>query len=179
VSKAQLRLGFMPFEQYRGHEENRSVKIMYWPRKQKLSKEDMNNQTPVARMQTALKHSLSVIIGDVVRLHDRAITVRTEQSDRLTQITCLGREEKDLHRVLVEFDLRPSTSGKRERTDFRVAFVPTHAMLSEVTWQHHTFSAHGTAPEAAGSVIAGFAAGFFFGQGPTHQAVSHRLHSVR
>lgn len=152
---------------------------MYWPRKQKLSKEDMNNQTPIARMQTALKHSLSVIIGDVVRLHDLATSVRTEHSERLTQITCLGREGKDLRRVLVEFDLRPSTSGKRERTDIRLAFVPSNAMISEVTWQHHTFSAHGTAPEAAGSVIAGFAAGFFFGQGPTHQTVSNRLQSVR
>lgn len=136
----------------------------------------MNNETPVARMQTALKHSLSVIIGDATRLHDSisATRVRTDLGQRLMQITCEGRE-RDLRRVMVEFDLRPSTSGKRERTDIRVAFIPTDAMLSDVTWQHHTFSGHGTAPEAAGSVIAGFAAGFFFGQEPTHQAVSDRL----
>ena len=130
-------------------------------------------------MQTALKQSLSAIIGDVVRLHDRATSVRTEHSERLTQITCLGREGKDLQRVMVEYDLRPSTSGKRERTDFRLAFIPTNAMMSEVEWQHHTFSAHGHAPEVAGGVIAGFAAGFFFGQGPTHSAVSERLFAAR
>lgn len=139
----------------------------------------MTNETPVARLKTALKNSLSVILGEDARLPEiKPLHVTGKTSEPLFQITAQTGELPS-KRVIIEFDYRPSTSGKRERTDFRIAFVPPQAMLSDVTWQHHTFSAHGHAPEAAGSVLAGFAAGFFFGQEPTHLVVSHRLSASR
>lgn len=122
------------------------------------------NRPYIVRMQTTMKATLSAVAGNVPKGATKVRQVDTHIYNSIVPFHFQAHAhmgEDKFKRIYVEFDERVGSNRENE-LGFKLAFVPVDTFLGQVTWQHHTFSTKGHGPEAAGSVIAGYAAAYFY-----------------